>query len=117
MNAGRTRIIFCYAAAGILTGAFLISSAAAAGDATKGALDVSSNPSGAEVYLNDEFIGYTPLTVTDLYPGIHYVRLEMPGYSSWEKIFEIKEGESTYIAHSLDESVGEAFAVNTEPDG
>ena len=117
MNAGRTRIIFCYAAAVILTGAFLISSATAAGDATKGALDVSSNPSGAEVYLNDEFIGYTPLTVTDLYPGIHYVRLEMPGYSSWEKIFEIKEGETTYIAHSLDESVGEAFAINTEPDG
>ena len=115
MSAGRIKTLFPYAAATILAALLLVSCVSA--DATKGSLEVSSNPSGAEVYLNDEFIGYTPITVDNLYPGIHYVRLEMSGYESWEKIFEIKEGETTYISQNLDSSVGEAYSINTEPDG
>ncbi|WP_083773157.1 PEGA domain-containing protein [Methanolacinia petrolearia] len=116
MSAGRIRTLFIFFAA-IILAAVLMVSCVSAEDTTKGSLDVSSNPSGADVYLNDEFIGNTPLTVNALYPGIYYVRLEMTGYESWEKIFDIKEGETTYISYNLDASVGEAYSINTEPDG
>lgn len=117
MSAGRIRILFPYAATVILAVSLLSSCVSADVDLTKGTLEVSSIPPGAEVYLNDEYIGNTPLTIPGLYPGIHYVRLEMTGYESWEKIFEIKGGETTYVSHSLETSVGEAYSINTEPDG
>jgi hypothetical protein len=115
MSAGRIRTLFVFSAAIILVAVLMVSCVSA--DDTKGSLEVSSNPSGAEVYLNDEFVGYTPITMEALYPGIYYVRLEMTGYESWEKLFDIKEGETTYISHNLDSSVGGAYSINTEPDG
>jgi len=117
MNAGRVNILFTYSAAVLLAALFLVSCVSAQGSTIKGSLEVTSNPSGAEIYLNDEFIGYTPVTIEDLYPGIHYVRLDMSGYKSWEDIFEIKEGQTTYISHNLEASAGEAYSINTEPDG
>lgn len=116
MSAGRVNIL-TYSAAVLLAALLLVSCVSAQGSTVKGSLEVTSNPSGAEVYLNDEFIGYTPVTIEDLYPGIHYVRLDMPGYKSREEIFEIKEGQTTYISHNLEASAGDAYSINTEPDG
>ncbi|MHC5055299.1 MAG: PEGA domain-containing protein [Planctomycetota bacterium] len=41
-----------------------------------GGLDVASTPAGAEVYLDGEFRGVTPLSLDGLRPGPHAVRVE-----------------------------------------
>ncbi|MBP2133407.1 hypothetical protein J2128_001361 [Methanomicrobium sp. W14] len=81
----------------------------------KGSISISSNPKGADIYLNDEYINKTDQVITGVFPGIHYVRLEMDGYKTWEKIFEVKEGQTTILSHDMEASTGGAFSVTTKP--
>jgi hypothetical protein len=43
-------------------------------------LTISSEPAGALVFLNDEEVGRTPVTVPFTFYGVYDVRLEAPGY-------------------------------------
>ncbi|MDE4908416.1 PEGA domain-containing protein [Methanogenium marinum] len=84
----------------------------------KGTISVSSEPQGAEIYLNDEYLGIQTNTfIQDVFPGIHYVRLELEGYRTWEQIFEVREGEITYVSHGMEPVVGGPFTVSTKPEG
>jgi serine protease Do len=53
-----------------------------------GTLTVSSDPDGAEVYLDGKFVGNTPATVK-LPIGPHTVQLKSPGHTDWERSIEI----------------------------
>jgi hypothetical protein len=60
--------------------------------ATSGpALDISSEPSGAMVYVDGSFYGNTPLAVS-LTPGDHSIRLKRVGYKVWEKTVTAPSG-------------------------
>lgn len=84
----------------------------------KGTISVTSDPEGASIFLNDEDLGLRTNTVIEnVFPGIHYIRLELPGYRTWEKIFEVDEGKITFIYHEMEPIVGGAFSVRTNPDG
>jgi hypothetical protein len=84
----------------------------------KGAISVTSEPQGAEIYLNDEYLGLqTNVVIQDVFPGIHFIRLELPGYRTWEKIFEVKEGGITYIDHEMEPVVGDILSISTKPEG
>ena len=102
---------------------FLFISAAAlaspsSAEIVKGTISVASTPQGADIYLNDENIGrQTNAVITDVFPGIHYIRLEMPGYKTWEQIFEVREGQITHVSHSMERAAGDAFTITTKPRG
>lgn len=84
----------------------------------KGTISVTSEPEGAAIFLNDEDLGLRTNTVIEnVFPGIHYIRLELPGYRTWEKIFEVSEGKVTFIYHEMEPIVGGAFSVSTTPEG
>lgn len=53
-----------------------------------GTLVVSSEPDGAEVYLDGKFLGNTPATLK-LPIGPHTIRLKAPGHADWERAVEI----------------------------
>ncbi|WOF17056.1 PEGA domain-containing protein [Methanoplanus sp. FWC-SCC4] len=90
----------------------------ASAEVKKGTLVISSEPKGALIYLNDEDTGlYTNTVIEDVYPGIHFVRLEMPGYRTWEKIFEVKEGQITKVGTELEAVTGGAYSITTRPEG
>jgi hypothetical protein len=72
--------------------------------ATTGALRVESRPSGAAVFVDGRNVGTTPLQVSDLGPGAHQVRLELPGHRSWTTTAAIVAGQSVRVAASLEES-------------
>ena len=56
-------------------------------------ISITSRPSGALVYLNDEEVGRTPLTVPYLFYGVYSVRLELDGHKPlWTK----KEAEAPW---------------------
>jgi hypothetical protein len=54
--------------------------AAATGGCVERTISITSEPTGALVYLNDEEVGRTPLTVPFTFYGTYDVRLEHEGY-------------------------------------
>lgn len=75
-----------------------------------GILIMDTEPKGAKIYLNDKvqttflkkiiaqsgnFIT-TPAKIKNLLPGEYNVRVELPGYWTWQKKLTIKPGESTF---------------------
>jgi hypothetical protein len=72
--------------------------------AKTGALRVESRPSGAAVLIDGRVVGTTPLQISDLEPGPHQVRLELPGHRPWATTATIVAGQSVRVAASLEES-------------
>lgn len=52
---------------------------------------VRSTPSGAQVQVNDQVVGSTPLTL-DLLPGSYRVRISREGYAPVSRTVEVSEG-------------------------
>jgi hypothetical protein len=50
----------------------------------KGSVSVSSTPDGADVYVDDNFVGNAPATLK-LSPGKHTVKVSQDGYKAWSK--------------------------------
>ncbi len=50
----------------------------------KGSVTVSSAPDGADVYVDDNFVGNAPATLK-LTPGKHTVKVSQDGYKAWTK--------------------------------
>ncbi len=55
----------------------------------RGNLDVKSKPSGARIYLDGEFQGYTPMKLETLPIGKHLLRIERPGFRRWGQIVDV----------------------------
>jgi hypothetical protein len=49
----------------------------------EGNIFISSFPSGANIYLDNQYIGLTPLTLKYVENGRHYVRVRLAGYQDW----------------------------------
>ncbi len=54
-------------------------------------VSVTSNPGGAEIYVDDSFIGRAPVTI-DLKPGKHSIRAFAKDYQNWSRWITITAG-------------------------
>ena len=72
-------------------------------NATTGALVIESRPTGARVFLDDQEIGVTPLSLPDVAPGAHRIRLDMPGFARWTTTSQVAAGARTRVAASLEQ--------------
>lgn len=63
-----------------------------------GSLFVKSEPSGAEVYLNGDFKGMSPLYLKKLPLESYQLELLKEGYQSWQKTIEIENSQREIIA-------------------
>ena len=79
-------------------------------------LQVVSLPDKARVYLDNEFKGETPLTIGDLAPGEHRVRVERAGFDPNARTLTLKRGEARTEEFRLSGNTGRLL-VTTEPDG
>lgn len=59
-----------------------------------GTLQFVSSPSGAEIYLDNQYRGTTPATVTDVAPGNHTLEFRSAGYISWSSPITVSSGTS-----------------------
>lgn len=57
--------------------------------ALRGGATVKSRPAGARVFIDNEFKGYTPLTLSTLPVGKHLLRLERPGFRMYGQLLEV----------------------------
>jgi len=60
--------------------------------ATPEGLRIETRPPGAAVWMDGRDVGLTPLTVKDLRPGMHQVRLSLEGHAPAELTFDVPEG-------------------------
>ncbi len=67
-----------------------------------GSLYVSSNPQGANVYLNGKYYGLTPRTIGSLLPYTYTLELTKSGYYDWTKSVRIYANQETTVSKSLE---------------
>jgi hypothetical protein len=70
---------------------------------TTGSLVVDSRPVGAQVTVDGQAVGVTPVTMEDVPPGEHRVVLQIPGFNLWATTTQVKAGNRTRVAASLEQ--------------
>ena len=68
-----------------------------------GQLFVLSRPAGAQVLLDEQPVGTTPLSLSDVPAGTYRVRLDLPGHQRWVTAVTVTGGESARVAASLEQ--------------
>ena len=63
-----------------------------------GTITISSSPTGAEVYLDNVFQGYSPQTVHNVAPGSHVLLMKLGGYEDWQSTVQVSEGQDTPVS-------------------
>lgn len=82
-----------------------------------GTINVSSEPSGAQVFINNEERGSTPFSATELAAGEeHTIRIMLEGYQPVTRTVNIQEGDNPAINVSLQESYGR-LNISSQPAG
>jgi len=66
-----------------------------------GTVSISSEPDGAEIFVDDKFHGNTPATLK-LPTGSHAVVLKFPGRADWRRTLEILKSSKTSLKAALD---------------
>jgi hypothetical protein len=66
-----------------------------------GALNIVSTPSGADIFVDNIFRGYTPSTVTEIDPGQHQIVLKYTGYTDYSGTATVNPGQTTPLAIGL----------------
>ena len=66
-----------------------------------GTLDVSSTPSGANIYLNSVLMGQTPLSLTNVSEGNHTLNLTKEGYNDYVAIVGVTVNQTTTVNATL----------------
>lgn len=69
-----------------------------------GVMEITDNQSvnGADVYVDDEYIGKAPLTTSRLSSGSHKIRFVKPMYEPYEQYITIYEGKTLAISPELE---------------
>lgn len=66
----------------------------------RGNVNLKTKPNGARVYLDGEFMGYTPIKLETLAVGKHILRVHRPGFKQWGTVVEVSP-EETPITQDL----------------
>jgi hypothetical protein len=78
-----------------------LSSAAGRVDTPQSAVDVKSTPDGAEITVDEKYMGSTPSTLR-LPAGDHKIRIEKHGFKTWEKTLSVSDGGVATVNASLE---------------
>ena len=81
-----------------------------------GSLSIATEPAGAEVYLDAELKGKTPLTLSSVPAGSHSLTLMKKGYSPLPKEIVVSANTATPVSERLLKQTG-ALDITTTPAG
>jgi hypothetical protein len=66
-----------------------------------GTVSVSSEPDGAEIFVDEKFLGNAP-AMLKLTAGPHSILLKFPGHADWRRTLEILKLSKTSLKAALD---------------
>jgi len=78
---------------------------------------IEAQPEGASVWVDGGLAGIAPLTLKDLAPGPHQVRVLQDGFAPAEVSFEIKEGIKPAPLRFVMAPVGAPLRIESLPEG
>src|SRR5690348_18413934 len=67
---------------------------------SSGTVSVTTNPDGADVYVDGQFNGNSP-AMLKLKPGKHSIRVSMTGYGDWTREISTDAGSSVHLTATL----------------
>ena len=70
-------------------------------DAALSTVDIKSTPDGAEITVDDKFMGSTPSSLR-LRAGDHKIRLEKSGFKTWERTMTVGAGATAKVDATLE---------------
>jgi hypothetical protein len=79
-------------------------------------LDLDSEPSGADVFLDGKLVGKTPLKLGGILAGQHTMRLSLRKYSPLEKEVALEPGKVWTFVAKLEKNTGVIQFVTSPPD-
>jgi hypothetical protein len=71
-----------------------------------GTLDIKSNPSGAEVWVDDSYAGRTPIEI-DVEPGTYDIKIKISGYETESRVLTLSPGKTNRQTFTLERKVEE----------
>jgi len=80
-----------------------------------GTLVVTSMVEGAEVLIDEESVGFTPLEAIQLAPGSHTLRVRRGGYTEFASVIEIVSGQTNNVEVDM-MALAMVLTVRTDPD-
>jgi len=66
-----------------------------------GTISITSDPDGAEIFVDDKFFGNAPATLK-LSVGSHSIDLKIPGRPDWRRTLEVLKGNKASLKATLD---------------
>ncbi len=78
-------------------------------------LTVVSTPDQAKVFLDDDYQGRSPVTVTGLRAGAHKLRVELPGHAPLTRDITLANGGETTEEFQMESVLGRLEVVTTPP--
>jgi formylglycine-generating enzyme required for sulfatase activity len=73
-------------------------------------------PAGADVYVDDQLAGQTPLTA-EILQGEHNLRIKLAGYKDWRKAVRVTAGEAQQLSNIALEQADAVVQIITRPAG
>ena len=80
-----------------------------------GSINIQSTPSNAEVYIDGELKGYTPLIIRELGPSNYHITLKREGYQDWDASVDVSANEQEKISANLYPSAGTSASETSTP--
>jgi hypothetical protein len=84
--------------------------------ATTGVMSVTVVQEGAEVYIDEQLMGTSPIAPQTLPPGSHTLRVRLPGFSEYSDVIAVERGATVDVPVELF-ALAEALNVTTTPPG
>jgi S1-C subfamily serine protease len=66
-----------------------------------GTVTITSDPDGAEIFVDEKFHGNTPATLK-ISPGSHVILLKFPGHADWRRTLEVLKSSKTSLKAALE---------------
>lgn len=76
--------------------------APAAASTAPGTMVIATRPAGARVFLDGRPAGTTPVTIPNVSPGAHQLRLELPGHRPWTTAVDVTSNQTRRVSASLE---------------
>ncbi|MDO5845573.1 MAG: PEGA domain-containing protein [Methanocorpusculum sp.] len=72
---------------------FIVTLSPAAPVVTTASITVVSTPSGADLFIDNQYYGKTPFSNSGIQPGTHTVRVAASGYTDWTQTYSFAAGQ------------------------
>lgn len=76
--------------------------AAPSAEAAKGSVNVATNPTGADVSVDGDFVGNSPAALK-LAPGKHTIVVKLAGYKDWTREITVQSGSEVQLTATLEQ--------------